>query len=837
MATIQRKWARPRRNALIDLYLPRKVRLTTASLSSQGPSLTTLFPRQIRGLAVPRIVRTPDGCLTCRRHGFKCSWGLPTCMTCDKNGYECIQPVSTTGYEEYVLDGDAQQPEAKPNATERRKNKNKNRKRRKNNKKNKVEIKTEPEAEETNIQIMPKPRFDDGIVGWNPDYTPVFKKRDPSIPIPEKTATHPCTHQPAPSCASGPESGAEHGADTGPASASRPVAGLDSTSRSPSESTLDFESESSSASTSASTSTTASGSALSWPAFESAFVTRIKKHLYKTQQRKLELIHRHVKRPGPTSSDDVDKDHDYAVYYDYEHEFDPDVLHEEDPELTSLKSDPLASNLSVVQNSWQGRGEPPLIIRIDDYISYMKQNHLMPGHDKTPLPLTLLASCDYTASDTLFYYEKRPANCGVADLPDINPVNPKLVRLGYANPLALQLIIAQRSNHREVSSAILPTGESAERFLRDAIAPFGPNIDRYLAGGEHEMPSLFIASIIVALVEVGLPFQLPVLYLSVVLTLFSQRARLDSLSQAYDHPTAAKAILTNLHRLDSEEIFINMPEYLIEYYMHTVSFACVAASPITATGVPFISAPQLSLVDELAAEGYVGKLCGSWLDILATIPHIFRLGAIMYRRKLGTSTFEDASDEFLDFFEIETRLQASALCENGRSPIEMWEKVALLFKITATLYLWSLLDEPLLRNPDVVPIDEDAELQPEDWEFNDPDERRQRLHKVFMKQIIGHAERLLPTIKLETDFNLALCWPMLILGCFTKDKGTQKFIEQRLIAIVNQSGVGNSLETLFLLKHVWGLPMSERSPWKIWQYVQDSRCRACTCPRCTPFLF
>lgn len=351
------------------------------------------------------------------------------------------------------------------------------------------------------------------------------------------------------------------------------------------------------------------------------------------------------------------------------------------------------------------------------------------------------------------------------------------------------------------------------------------------------MPSLFIASIIVALVEVGLPFQLPVLYLSVVLTLFSQRARLDSLSQAYDHPTAAKAILTNLHRLDSEEIFINMPEYLIEYYMHTVSFACVAASPITATGVPFISAPQLSLVDELAAEGYVGKLCGSWLDILATIPHIFRLGAIMYRRKLGTSTFEDASDEFLDFFEIETRLQASALCENGRSPIEMWEKVALLFKITATLYLWSLLDEPLLRNPDVVPIDEDAELQPEDWEFNDPDERRQRLHKVFMKQIIGHAERLLPTIKLETDFNLALCWPMLILGCFTKDKGTQKFIEQRLIAIVNQSGVGNSLETLFLLKHVWGLPMSERSPWKIWQYVQDSRCRACTCPRCTPFLF
>lgn len=271
--------------------------------------------------------------------------------------------------------------------------------------------------------------------------------------------------------------------------------------------------------------------------------------------------------------------------------------------------------------------------------------------------------------------------------------------------------------------------------------------------------------------------------------------------------------------------------------MHTVSFACVAANPITATGVPFISAPQLSFVDEMAAEGYAGNFCRSWLDILATIPHIFRLGAIMYRRKLGTSTFEDAPGEFLDFADIEDRLQASALCEDGRERIHAWQKVALLFKIAATLYLWSLLDEPILYDPNVVVIHEDAELQEEDYEYNDPDERRQKLHKVLMKQIIGQAERLLPTIEVESHFNLSLGWPMLILGCLTKDRSTEKFIEQRLIATANQSSIGNSLETLFVLKHVWSLPMSERSPWRIWQYVQDSRCRECTCPQCTPFLF
>ncbi|KAK1252611.1 hypothetical protein MKX08_003798 [Trichoderma sp. CBMAI-0020] len=756
MATRQRQSARAKITILLDLTPP----------------------QQIRGLAVPRIVRTPDGCLTCRRRGYKCNWGLPACVTCDENGYECIQPISTTGYDDYVRRGDAQQPAAKPNTPKRRKSKSKSkyRKRRKHNYKKNIGIKLEPKGEGTMAQIKPKSHFDDGIISRNP----TFQNRNSLFPVPRRTATHRCTRQPAPSHASGPQPGAEPGADNGSASASGPVAGP--------------EAESSSASTSALAATTASGSASSGSAFQSVFVTRIKRHLYESQQRKLEHTPRHVKRSDSTSSD-VDKDHDYATYYDYEYDSDPEVIHEEDPELSQMRTYSYMSNLFVVMNSWQGPGEPPLSIRIDDYISYMRENHLELGYEVTPLTLLLLPSCDYTASDTLFYYEKRPANYGVADLPDINPVNPKLVRLGYANPLVLQLIIAQRSNHREVSSAILPTGESAEHFLRDAIASFGPKIDRYLAGGEHEMPSLFMASIVVSLVE---------------------RARLDKLSQAYDHPTAAKAILTNLHRLSSEEIFLSMPDFLIEYYMHTVSLACVAANPVTATGVPFISAPQLAIVDRLVVEDYVGNLCGTWLDIMATIPHIFRLGAIMYRRKLGTSTFEDASSEFLDFADIEDRLQASAQIEAGCKRTHTWQKVALLFKIAATLYLWSLLDEPLLHNPDVVPIDEDAELQYEDYEYDDPDERRQKLHKVFMKEIIQQADELLPTITLDSDFNLALCWPMLILGCFTKNKGTEEFIEQRLIDIAHQSTVGNCLETLFILRHVWTLPMSERSPWRIW---------------------
>ncbi|KAL9488348.1 hypothetical protein ACSS6W_000625 [Trichoderma asperelloides] len=681
----------------------------------------------MRGLAVPRIVRGPDACLTCRRHGFRCNWGLPTCVTCDKNGYECIQPISAIGYDDYIRNDDAKQPTTQPESAS-----NANQRKSKAKKKKKNKNKAEPKAE-AKTEIKTKSRFDDGIIGYRMDLTPIFQTRDPSIPIPEKTATHQCTQH----------------------------------------------------------------------------------------------THRYVKRSDSTSSNDADKDHDYAVYYDYDYDTDPDVLQDEedlDPDdgptdlafgpitLSTLKSHPQLSDIYMVKNSWQGPGEPPLKTRIDDYITYMKENHLT---SRVPLPLTLLASCDYTASDTLFYYENRPVNCCVAEITDINPVNPKLVRLGYANPLALQLVIAQRANHREVSSAILPTGESAERFFIDAIAQFGPKIDSYLAGSEDEMPSLFLASTFIALVE---------------------RARVDKLSQAYNHPTAAKAILNSLHSLDSEAIFINMPECLIEYYMHTVSFACVAANPITAAGVPFITAPQLLFVDSLAAKGYLGKLCGSWLDILATIPHIFRLGAIMYCRKLGTSTFQDASDEFLNFGDIEARLMVSAPCGNG-DPIYTIDKIAFLFKIAALLYLWSLLDEPLLQDQDIESFDEDAELQDEDFECDDQNEWRQKMHKVTMKSMLKQAERILPTIPLGDNLNLALSWPMLIMGCFTKNNDTEKFIEQRLIAIANRFGVGNSLETLFVLKYIWNIPVNRRSPWMIWQYIQNSRCRECTCPKCIPFLF
>jgi hypothetical protein len=244
----------------------------------------------------------------------------------------------------------------------------------------------------------------------------------------------------------------------------------------------------------------------------------------------LEQTPGYVKRSVPFDSN-VDKDHDYASYYDFE--FDEMIQEETDydcegEEITDDNGDNVTASNSTpkprgreyvpasvldlhpdlaeifeVKCSWTGEGDPPLASRLSDYFSYVKGNHLSP---RAALPVTLLPACDYGASEILHYYVLRPYNHSISNVPDINPTNVKMLWLSYSNPLVMQLIIAQRVNHREVSSAILPTGERADRFLAKAIGDFGPKIDSYLAGKEEEMLPLTLGSIIVSLVDVGFPF-------------------------------------------------------------------------------------------------------------------------------------------------------------------------------------------------------------------------------------------------------------------------------------------------------------------------------------------
>ncbi|PKK45757.1 hypothetical protein CI102_10200 [Trichoderma harzianum] len=397
------------------------------------------------------------------------------------------------------------------------------------------------------------------------------------------------------------------------------------------------------------------------------------------------------------------------------------------------------------------------------------------------LPLSLLPASEQTTAETLRYYVLRPINRGTRPLPDINPTNPKVVDLAYSNPLALQLIIAERANHREVSSARLPTGQIAEEFYRAAIGAFAPKIQSYLNGNEESMLSLTMGSLILALME---------------------KARLDRRGRAPNYPAAAGRILIMLTTLPHEEVCNNLPDILVEYYMHTAMFACLAADITTAETIPFVSSAFQDAVDRLAARNYNGTLCGTWLPIMVSIHNIFTLGMSMRPYVNGPLNIPRPgpsvgylADHFVTFGRIQEKLFNFAPALDEFSPDF---EAAVVWRNAAMLYLWSLLEWPHAPKP-TGPYSE-------------------MIHNAFHDAI-----RRLRQIDREHEVNKTICWPLIVVGCFAMEKNHQEYIGSRLLDISARFKVGNALETYFILKYVWTQPAVWRSPWLLRIAIRETK--------------
>ncbi|KAL7938250.1 fungal-specific transcription factor domain-containing protein [Trichoderma chlorosporum] len=522
----------------------------------------------------------------------------------------------------------------------------------------------------------------------------------------------------------------------------------------------------------------------------SVFMSALSRQIDQAQHRVLQRTTGHIRFPLSPLGPDSDPDHDYAVYYDYKRDLgssDDTAIDGSDRNRRrnhtpyTLESISRTSTVYEVKNTWTGGGPPPLLARLDDFIDYMRECHLSHA-PSSALPLAFLPACGNTTANTLMYYVRRPTNRGTAPLPDINPLNPKLLDLAYSNPLALQLIIAQRADHREVSTAVLPTGERAERFHRSSIGAFAPKIQSYLAGNEEDMLPLTMGSLILALTE---------------------KARLDKRGQGHNYPTAASSILVMLTTSPQEDICENLPSILVEYYMHTTMFACLAANVTTARGIPFVSEAFRDAVDKLASNSYQGRLCGTWLRVMVCIHSIFELG-IKMRPYINSPSGTPAPgpstgylpNHFVTFSRIQERLFAfgPALDESSTD-----FQAAVLWRNAALLYLWSLLEWPNAPKP--------------------PGSCANLTSSAY-----HDALQRLKEIRKEGAVNKTLCWPLLVIGCYATDKVDQIVITKRLLYIWNHFKTGNALETYYILKHIWAQPLDKRSPWLVYKSIQETKC-------------
>ncbi|KAL7822803.1 hypothetical protein V8C26DRAFT_436933 [Trichoderma gracile] len=686
-------------------------------------------PLRPRGLLIPRVIRDPESCITCRRLGRRCKVGKPTCVTCEKFNLECIQPINNlfdeNGVEFALNSGDGRKRH-----------------------------KTGPISQEA--------------VGG--DAGPASEPESESEPEPE------------PESESESESDAE--SDIGSQfniaiqmELCNMASHLEKENQEDDDDSVDFDPK------------------------EAAHLEDLTRQVNRAQQTRLRQIPGYVQGavgdvPGP----DGDQDHDYACYYDYRYDVDSDDASSTGRDRKrshtpyTLDATSRTSTVYQVKCTWDGQGAPPLSSRLNDFIAYMKECHLTHA-PSAAMPLSLLPQDDYTAAEMLTYYSKRPEDRQTKPVPELNPVNPKLIDLAYSNPLVLQLIIAQRVDHRPVSSAMLPTGERAESFYAAAIAEFGPMIDSYLAGNEQDMLPLTLASLVISLTE---------------------RARLDKRGQAHNHPTAAKGILKALLTLPHKQICKEVPPVLLEYYMHAACFACVAADVTKAESIPFMSEALRDAVDDLVEAKYVGKLCGNWLPIMVVVQSIFELGMRMRPFADDASDFPAAGpstgylpNHFVTFGQIQERLTRFV---PGKDPNCESVEAATVFRNAAMLYLWSLLEWPHASTP------------PGSYaNFMDNSYKNALLHLTRISEL--------------SSINKVLCWPLLIIGCFAKTAKVKGILTSRLLSIAGRFKVGNALETLFLLQHVWGLPFERRNPWMVHKSIRETRCCGCVCSDCMTRLF
>lgn len=257
-----------------------------------------------------------------------------------------------------------------------------------------------------------------------------------------------------------------------------------------------------------------------------------------------------------------------------------------------------------------------------------------------------------------------------------------------------------------------------------------------------------------------------------------------------------------LTTLPHEEVCDNLPDILVEYYMHTAMFACLAADITTAETIPFVSSAFQDAVDRLAARNYNGTLCGTWLPIMVSIHNIFTLGMSMRPYVNGPLNIPRPgpsvgylSDHFVTFGRIQEKLFNFAPALDELSPDF---EAAVVWRNAAMLYLWSLLEWPHAPKP-TGPYSE-------------------MIHNAFHDAI-----RRLGQIDREHEVNKTISWPLIVVGCFATERNHQDYIGSRLLDISARFKVGNALETYFILKHVWTLPAVWRSPWLLRGSIRETR--------------
>lgn len=387
-------------------------------------------------------------------------------------------------------------------------------------------------------------------------------------------------------------------------------------------------------------------------------------------------------------------------------------------------------------------------------------------------PMSLMPEHSHQSYELLSYYLSRTANSMGNGSTDVNPFIAKLIPLGFSNPLVLQLLLAQSAAHRQAADVVAPhpSNQVAQRYYTDSLRMFRNVVDEYVSGKDENTLVLTVGSLILCLTEV---------------------ARGDIHGTVFDHLTASKSLLTMLLTRPKSEQFDDLPDFLVEYYMHISASSMISIDPHY-NYQPLLSPDIEQLARGLVERKYVGQLCGCWLELLVIIPQVFHLGQSMMATVDGQPV-PPSPDNIVTF----GLLQAQAMAFFPDASVTPYARLAgLVFKQAVLLYLWTILGTPHQQSENTS-------------------------HKAIMDAAVSDAVTLMSQLPATVRVNTSLCWPLAVIGCCTADPEIQQILRMRLQTMVDTIGLGNMRETLVLLEHVWRQPLDEISPWTLCKAMRD----------------
>lgn len=380
-----------------------------------------------------------------------------------------------------------------------------------------------------------------------------------------------------------------------------------------------------------------------------------------------------------------------------------------------------------------------------------------------PAQPSFMPRLDQTRFAIFGHYIQTTANSMANGATSSNPFLVQLLPLAVSSDLVLESILAQSCVHRavrarsETESEAIVLYNKCLRSLRTAI-------------GNTSTP------------ESVDPLALTV---SMLVLCFTETARGDVNGTIFYHLQAANSLLPRLLTLNYR-LPKDLRDFLVEYYIYTSTSSIISHDP-QASLHDLLCDQLLQEGQHLADSGYIGSLCGCWLELLLFIPRIFKLRQHWITRGIQNTT----PDLVVEFSNIQSQLTQWEPKLHVTSPVAL---AGQLFRQSMLLYLHTILGKPSLG-----------------WE---------NAHAATIQVAVTSALLCLEQLEATNQINTSLCWPIAVVGSCALCPQQRQSISNRLGVMAEAIGLGNITKTLEVLECMW---LQEKAgPWEIFTTMEEA---------------